>query len=266
MVLDETRTMTAQVQHPPRIITESPSTAADVPIPRISLRKRKADSDGGVPICLTSVNSAFLDGLFADVAEIRDPSTPCPKKVTSLKDSPSKKSRASMSYPENRGDKSFKTLGEFIFPSCHNLSPTHVNQTLNASNSNLTQQIALANRSKSYKTSQAKTTLDCLGTTTSSESSHRLLPAVSLSSCNTLTRTKSDLQSSLTENEDKDTYGWFIEMDDQEKNERDPYRESVHSSYLAYTTQTAPEAANFDAEVEWAKAADTVDSVLGDFF
>ena len=38
------------------------------------------------------------------------------------------------------------------------------------------------------------------------------------------------------------------------------------SNDLAFLAPTAPLACNHDEEVEWAKAADTVDDVLGDFF
>ena len=38
------------------------------------------------------------------------------------------------------------------------------------------------------------------------------------------------------------------------------------STTLAFSAATAPNAVSHDAEVEWAKAADTVDDVLGDFF
>ena len=46
----------------------------------------------------------------------------------------------------------------------------------------------------------------------------------------------------------------------------DPYAAACGVQGLAFQAHTAPKASNHDAEVEWAKAADTVDDVLGDFF
>lgn len=95
------------------------------------------------------------------------------------------------------------------------------------------------------------------------------LPAtISATSCNTLTRNQSDLQSSLAENSDKESYGWFVEMDGEYARDTTPaiYESSNKNNDLAFKAHTAPKASNYDAELEWAKAADTVDDVLGDFF
>jgi hypothetical protein len=117
--------------------------------------------------------------------------------------------------------------------------------------------------------------------------------AVSTSSCNTLTRNLSDLQTSFTETHDgKEAYGWFVAVDEDLADPKsirrgrlgdsaDPHRPMVHphngpssaaaivvatASDLAFVAPTAPHATNQDDEVEWAKAADMVDDVLGDFF
>ena len=97
---------------------------------------------------------------------------------------------------------------------------------------------------------------------------------MSNSSCGnfTLTRVLSDLQSSYTEKTyHSETYGWFVEMEDDSDEAVaaagagiDPYTASKHD--LAFTAPTAPKAENYDAELQWATAADTVDDVLGDFF
>jgi len=97
------------------------------------------------------------------------------------------------------------------------------------------------------------------------------LPAtVSNSSCaSALTRNISNLQLFTTENTSKESYGWFVEMDEDKTSERvtaNPYESATKSNDLAFSAPTAPNASNYDAEVEWAKAADTVDDVLGDFF
>ena len=94
---------------------------------------------------------------------------------------------------------------------------------------------------------------------------------VSNSSCaSSLIRSISDLQTSVTENsaEKSVAYGWFVEMDDDEDNNRvncDTFKTSK-SIALAFCAPTAPKGSNYDDELEWAKAADTVDDVLGDFF
>ena len=75
--------------------------------------------------------------------------------------------------------------------------------------------------------------------------------------------------SSLAEINHKDSYGWFVEMEDEPQEEPsivDAYGHSSSATSLAFLAPTAPLADNHDAEVEWAKAADTVDDVLGDFF
>jgi hypothetical protein len=105
------------------------------------------------------------------------------------------------------------------------------------------------------------------------------LPAtISDSSCKQqdLTQT-SDQQVSdsyETSTPSKESYGWFVELDDGDDDEHitevgvfDPYTKTNSSVDLAFTAPTAPKrVSNLDAEVEWAQAADTIDDVLGDFF
>ena len=77
----------------------------------------------------------------------------------------------------------------------------------------------------------------------------------------------------------KDTYGWFVTMDDESDNVHaiapttiadtvSDYRSSdTLKEGLSFIAASAPnQAPSHDAEVEWAKAADTVDDVLGDLF
>ena len=83
-------------------------------------------------------------------------------------------------------------------------------------------------------------------------------------------------------------YGWFVSMEDdddddnitntlqqQQQQQQQPTLCAAATtsqpagqtpSDLAFTAMTAPKHVNHDAEVEWARAADTVDDVLGDFF
>mmetsp|Transcript_10823 Transcript_10823/g.13696 ORF Transcript_10823/g.13696 Transcript_10823/m.13696 type:complete len:419 (+) Transcript_10823:88-1344(+) len=73
----------------------------------------------------------------------------------------------------------------------------------------------------------------------------------------------------------KDTYGWFVDMDLEQDVDRanaiSAAQESVRAGArgdedLSFQAFTAPKKTDLDEEVEWAKAADTVDDVLGDFF
>ena len=73
----------------------------------------------------------------------------------------------------------------------------------------------------------------------------------------------------------KDTYGWFVDTDLQEDTDRADVINAAKESCLgqsmednlSYKAFTAPKkTSDHDQEVEWAKAADTVDDVLGDFF
>lgn len=69
----------------------------------------------------------------------------------------------------------------------------------------------------------------------------------------------------------KDSYGWFVEIDDAPddalKNEQAPSivpKDKIKDD-LSFSVCTAPKKnPAYDAAVEWAKAADTVDNVLGD--
>ena len=95
------------------------------------------------------------------------------------------------------------------------------------------------------------------------------LPAtVSDSSCDKgLTRANLVRHVSSRENDTKESFGWFVDLDDHQSPEAQtglPY--VVSRTDLAFQAPTAPKRVNDDAEVEWAKAADTVDDVLGDFF
>lgn len=96
---------------------------------------------------------------------------------------------------------------------------------------------------------------------------------VSDSSCATggLTRCKLGRQVSNPEINGVDSFGWFVDLDGEANTTvRDTQAILIlsESSYdLAFQAPTAPRGGVSDeAELEWAKAADTVDDVLGDFF
>jgi hypothetical protein len=248
------------------------------PGPRFSLRKRSVNSDRPKST-LSTVNSAFLSGLFADVAKVQvefdvnedsDPRT-----NQSL---PAKKSRVSMTKSMSRCGKSMICLNDAL-----------VSPPSSPENTNLFDVLSYptARSTELERKDSLLFQLHCVSSTSSNESSispstKTILEAASLefphlpatisaTSCNTLTRNQSDLQSSTAEKSQKESYGWFVEMDEEDDNVPasttiDP-NVSSNMGELTFQAPTASKAAkNHDAEVEWAKAADTVDDVLGDFF
>mmetsp|Transcript_29196 Transcript_29196/g.66990 ORF Transcript_29196/g.66990 Transcript_29196/m.66990 type:complete len:284 (-) Transcript_29196:695-1546(-) len=64
----------------------------------------------------------------------------------------------------------------------------------------------------------------------------------------------------------RNSYGWFVEMDNDGDDDQfiDPYAQS--KSDLAFKAPTAPKRSDYEVDVAYAHAADTVDDVLGDFF
>ena len=69
------------------------------------------------------------------------------------------------------------------------------------------------------------------------------------------------------ESDEKDSYGWFVEMESDECKGADGsvYPDAFKKSDLSFSAATAPKKdSQHDVEAEWAKAADTVDDVIGD--
>jgi hypothetical protein len=262
----------------------SPDSYSQTPgVPRLSLRKRSFVQSIKSEVNLTAVNSAFLSGLFADVAAAQSDNqytsaTPyqsedCLSVVNSCveSDRPNKKSRLDLKSI-SRCAKSFKALRDlelvcispdrestsFVdIPDSDNLIPMNHNDSL------LFQLRCVANPGRTDNSAPVKTHPASL-------IFPQLPNTISNTSCSSsLTRNLSDLHSALVETtaEKEASYGWFVEMDDEDDSRQhlDPYKTS-RSSVLAFCAPTAPKASDFDEELEWAKAADTVDDVLGDFF
>jgi hypothetical protein len=246
------------------------------PAPRFSLRKRSVNSDRPKAM-LSTVNSAFLSGLFADVAKVQedfeDNSNEDFDSCTN-QSLPSKKSRVSMTTTMSRSGKSMICLNDAIVSPPSSPENTNLFDVLSYPTARSTElkrkdsllfQLHCVSSTESSMAPSFKPILDAA----TLEFPH--LPAtISASSCNTLTRNQSDLQLSTAEKSQKESYGWFVEMD--EEDEDVPTSTTIEPNVscmveLAFKAPTSPKAAkNHDAEVEWAKAADTVDDVLGDFF
>jgi hypothetical protein len=255
---------------------------------RFNLKKR---STRGMKLAvnLSSYNSDFLDGLFADVAKVSDSSETSGKRTADsfsscegscVARSPSKKTRVSLHRSMSRvlaSARNLSTLGtspkginEFFTTST---SDSQGNDCLDSSPLNLLQDslqlkttcVSAASGATSGRATQVPNP--------TSESSAKLLfpnlPAtVSDSSCNAgLTRVNLVRQASIPEKLNKEAFGWFVDLDDNllpEANSNLPY--TVSSDSLAFQAPTAPKAVRDHEELEWAQAADTVDDVLGDFF
>ena len=278
---------------------------------RFSLKKRSNDQTK-----MASYNSAFLSGLFADVARVsasQDEDTPATP-ATAIDDSsstatedkarfdhtlPSKRSRVSLTKSLSRCSRSCKNLAGVISPvgvdAFDTEAPTSgfdldclapgCSPSMDRMNS-LHFQLNCVDPSPSPKS--VKSVIDIIDM-----AFPHLPPTVSNSSCSRSESPKqlpqqpdlthvTDQQVSGSETSfnpsadasgDKDSYGWFVALDsdDQQENDQDlpidPYKRTSSSMDLAFTAPTAPKRiSNLEAEVEWAKAADTVDDVLGDFF
>ena len=255
---------------------EKPSRSSDArgsqsrPLPtRITLRKRSSDSKFH-HMNLGSVNSAFLSGLFADVAQ-----------ASTLEEAehPSKKARVSHTKSLARCGRSYKQLvsiGEALSKASQ-LTESCVASPVGATTSFFAKRQDSLHYQLDCVSSSSCSATDASSGSTGAKLAFPDLPKTvsnNSSSCDKqLTRVVSDLQSSVSENkvQKNESYGWFVEMEDDKANEIssgaavDPYA-STAAQGLAFQAYTAPKADNHDAEVEWAKAADTVDDVLGDFF
>jgi len=223
--------------------------------PRFSLRKRNMPDDQRGDI-ISSYYSDFLSGIFADIA-----------KATSSEErdncfdqtQPSKKSRISLSKSISRCGRSYANLAA-VSP-----TPEQSRRLLN---------VRLPDAADALKTQRAsKQDLHhCVSSTSSEENSHfaklafpQLPSSVKDSSSFTLTPTNKGQQSPESEKPSKD-YGWFVEMDEECAGLSVNAYNNTSQKNLAFLAPTAPNGVDQDAEVEWAKAADTVDDVLGDFF
>ena len=273
-------TLISTSQHQDSPLSRSKSGA------RFSLRKRAVCNDPGT-VNLSSYNSDFLDGLFADVAKVN---------VLNELGIHEKRGSEVISLDETEGDQlsdagrnkrtrlSLARCHNRVRASCANLiqlrddallSPKGITEFFKDSHGNskagakdLARQDSLAyqlNCVSSYQASSESSNITDIG-----KIAFPHLPAtVSDSSCASgLTRAKLDRQVSDPENQIKEFFGWFVDLEGDASVTPEPALgpAKVSSNDLAFQAATAPKAVYDDAELEWAKAADTVDDVLGDFF
>ena len=250
-----------------------------------TLKKRPVRSTRDM-VNLSSYDSGFLTGLFKDVAqasvltqfeigEKREAACIEASSDESLSSVPTKKQRLSLNRCLSRARASQLNLSELTesLPSPRAIHDFPANTTSTSTRGTPTPAMTTQD-SLAYQ-------LDCV----SNESSNSVgdagrfafpnLPtSISDSSCSTgLTRARLVRQPSSPENNDiKESFGWFVDLDDNSHQTSMPPPQRagisaiVSSENLAFQAQTAPKGEHDEAELEWAKAADTVDDVLGDFF
>jgi len=234
----------------------------------LRLRKRSIECNLQA-VELSTYNSAFLSGLFADIANS------CGKDQILEKNtiSPKKKSRLSIVKSISRCEKSHSNFDHLQF--------SEFNDSKNKMMQNGMIQLqprkhsVLLSRVNSIKSSISPDVRHFNADDVCKLGFPQLPATVSATSCGISSRRNSVQRFADDESDSKESYGWFVAFDDEP--EEAPGLSSVSSvssassssliSDLAFTAVTAPKrSAEYDAELEWAKAADTVDDVLGDFF
>ncbi len=247
-----------------------------------NLRKRSflGDNRDVREVGLSTYNSAFLSGLFADIAKANEAQD---ESRTTGAPSPCKKSRVSMTKSISRCEKSFANLhvaaAADIVENALPIFAAPVTALQRSVASTLARDDSL-----SYQ-------LHCVSSASSNESDSSQaaaigkiafphLPAtVSNYSCAlnnaSLTRPTSGQLLPESETDSKESYGWFVTFDEDDQDSAPfttassavPFSSTSTFCDLAFSAVTAPKrSSQHDSEVEWAKAADTVDDVLGDFF
>lgn len=260
---------------------------------RFTLKKRTIRNSLD-DVNISSYNSDFLSGLFADVAKVTELAGTSSAKRSlpfetvasncehSHHESPTKKQRTLLSSSMSRCKFSSYNLSKLycqqppkvvIEESSLIGSPKPQHDCVSSSEEETLQTVSLSAREDSLAFQ-----LDCVAGPESSDISTDTaaivafpnLPAtVSDSSCTAgLTRgSQIEHGSSPEKQQHKESFGWFVDLDDHQNNQGHTTLSYTGSSPdLAFQAPTAPHASHNDAEVQWAKAADTVDDVLGDFF
>jgi len=253
----------------PRLALPKLEDSSKIGSRRLTLRKRSILSISD-DVNLSSYNSAFLTGLFEDVAKVSDVTADENDTIVSTSDesgqdfvreflNPAKRIRCSNSLVRSscgsirRSKKSFTGLldSSLLFSKPGKCSSERLGS--------LHYQLNELHQVESP--TSVKVILDV-----GNNAFPSIPPSVSSSSCyQDLTR-KDDMALSTSDTPFKESYGWFVEMDECEipHDIIDPYCHA--SADLAFSAPTAPKRNKLDEEIEWAKAADTVDDVLGDFF
>ena len=270
----------------------------------LHLKKRKCNllSERTSP---AEINTDFLSGIFQDLADANGDSpgaescttqytVPNPLSRTtsvSFGDSfqndcarASKKARISPSNSLSRCSKSFADLrdGQTANPSLHlptNIARDHSSNcdihsvSIDSTAANIVDQV--------FSDSISNIAFPCLPATVSASScSSNNLTQTSVQAAQVLETPSSNVEGNEHDDtHNKDAYGWFVDMD--EKNVLDRFQAVAEASESCRAIASSDEAklafassdgnvkepaVELDSEVQWAKAADTVDDVLGEIF
>lgn len=268
----------------------SPSVSERANGVRFTLKKRPIRNSNNV-VNISSYNSDFLTGLFADVAKATvepdcDNNPKRPADVISSDEGSASESTKQLSSKKSR-TLLHKTLSRVQASSLNltslgtEFSPKGINELFRLPRDSQANDCLESLTLNHNHQESLQFQLNCV--TGTSQTSYAPLPTiedaakiafpnlpatVSDSSCHAgLTRVNLVRQASIPENFTKESFGWFVDLDDNITPEFDsslPY--AVSSDNLAFQAPTAPKRVNDEAELEWAQAADTIDDVLGDFF
>lgn len=227
---------------------------------------------------LSSYGSAFLSGIFADIADAASEDQPTASQdashdptahdsVCSHEPSP-KKARTTASTSFGRQPKSYTALAGLAEGACSEaLSPSVVSPRPNTS----TLKIQLFNDQVRELQDMAFPSLPQIPITVSSSS-------CSSASREVVTPRDADVSmesgdGNMGDEQDGSSYGWFVSTDDDVADAAEQNETSAASMFLpdtkpdlAFQAFSAPSAGDQDLEVQQALAADTIDDVLGDLF
>jgi len=218
---------------------------------------------------LSSYGSAFLSGIFADIAQASESTSHSHPSSYSLlpdaaEDGPRpKKARSSASTSLGRHPKSSKALSRLAdgTQGVDTSSSAVVSPRPNKS----ALKIQLFNGQVSRLQDLAFPTLPNIPAAVSSSS---WSAAATLS---VVTPRDSQGEAEAKDQDDSPSYGWFVSMDDDASGDNARHQPPPTSGFLpdteadlAFKTVSVP--SSQDIEVQQALAADTVDDVLGDFF
>lgn len=222
---------------------------------------------------LSSYGSAFLSGIFADIAQASDENQDGPVPTANAMANPAaeprqKKARATASTSFGRQPKSFTALaGLADGADCESvLSPSLVSPRPNISTTTLKIQLPFNDQVRELQ-DMAFPSLPQIPITVSSSSCSTASQALAI--------TTRDVAVAGGETEEQDSgssFGWFVSTEDETTDENEQSAPSMFlpdtKPDLAFKALTAPDvnAGNQDLEVQQALAADTIDDVLGDLF
>jgi hypothetical protein len=249
-----------------KVESESSSETPLNPLNHVSdfLRKRSSSCVSSLknqPF-LSSYGSAFLSGIFADIAQASDEepaisqdgvASPVAVACDGVSEPFHKKARITASTSFGRQPKSFSAQsGPAEGTVSDDSSPAVVSPRIYTSAVN----IDLFNVSVRELQDMAFPSLPQIPKAISSSSCTQLVSAI-------------DEAGDHGDEQDGPCYGWFVSTDDEEAEDSKAFPFSLFPDTkqdLAFKIITAPNRANQDLEVQQALAADTIDDVLGDLF